>query len=70
MKLRGFPEGDWNVDTLYLLTPSERAARQLEEIFRSRHWGGLVSVHTDAEEVDNALGGAKPGQAIVAVWWE
>jgi hypothetical protein len=70
MKLREFSGGKWNVDTLYILTSSEADAQKLADIFRNRHWGGLVTVHADPDEVDNALGGAKSGQAVVSVWWE
>jgi hypothetical protein len=70
MKLRAFSCGEWNVDTLYILTRTEEDARRLADIFRKRHLGGMVTVYADPEEVDNALGGAKPGQAVVTVWWE
>ena len=70
MKLRDFPKDVWNVDTLYILTRSREDAEKLAEILNKRQWGGMVDVHTDPEEVDNALGGAKPGQAIVSIWWD
>ena len=70
MKLRGSARGEWNVDTLYILTSTEQDARELGQIFNTRRWGGMVAVHADPVEVDNALGGAKPGQAIVTIWWE
>ena len=70
MKLRDFPKDEWNVDTLYIVTRSKEDAEKLAEIFNKREWGGMVDLHTDQEEVDNALGGAKPGQAIVSIWWD
>ncbi len=70
MKLRDLSEDSWNVDTLYILTSSNEDARQLAEIFNLRQWGGMVDVHTRWEEVDNALGGAKSGQAVVSIWWD
>jgi hypothetical protein len=70
MKLRDLSEDIWNVDTLYILTPSQDHARQIAEIFNLRQWGGMVDVHTHWEEIDSALGGAKPGQAVVAIWWD
>jgi hypothetical protein len=70
MKLRDLPREVWNVDTLYILTPSKEAAERLAEVFNLRQWGGMVDVHTHWEEVDSALGGAKPGQAIVSIWWD
>ncbi len=70
MKLRSVAREEWNVDTLYILTPSSEAAHELADIFNMRHWGGMVDVRTDAEEVDDAMGGAQPGQAIVSIWWD
>ena len=70
MKLRDLPKDEWNVDTLYILTRSREDADKLAEILNRRQWGGLVDVHADPEEVDNALGGATPGQAVVAIWWD
>ncbi|TVS15195.1 MAG: hypothetical protein EA424_16955, partial [Planctomycetaceae bacterium] len=61
---------DWNVDTLYILTPTKEAAAELAKIFNMRTWGGMVSVHADPEDVDCALGGAEPCQAIVTIWWD
>ena len=70
MKLRDFRKDEWNVDTLYILTPNKADAEKIAEILNKRQWGGMVDVHTDPEEVDNALGGAEPGQAIVTIWWD
>jgi hypothetical protein len=70
MKLRDIPQDEWNVDTLYILARSKEDAKSLAEILNKRQWGGMVDVHADHEEVDNALGGAKPGQAIVSIWWD
>lgn len=70
MKLRDFAQDEWNVDTLYLLTKSKEDAKKLAEIFNRRQWGGMVDIHTDPEEVDAALGGARPGQALLSIWWD
>ena len=70
MKLRELPTDKWNVDTLYILARSKEDAEKLAEILNRRQWGGMVDLHADLEEVDNAIGGAKPGQAIVAIWWD
>jgi hypothetical protein len=43
---------------------------RLARIFRQNDWCGAVDVHADHDDVDNALGGARPGQAIVSIWWE
>ena len=70
MKLRDFAQDEWNVDTLYLLTKNKEDAKKLAEIFNRRQWGGMVDIHTDPEEVDAALGGARPGQALLSIWWD
>ncbi len=70
MKLRDFPQDEWNVDTLYILTRNKQDAEKIAEILNMRQWGGMVNVYTNPEEVDNALGGAKPGQAVVSIWWD
>lgn len=70
MKLRDFPNDQWNADTLFVLTANKEAAESLAELFREKQLGGFVDLHTDPIEVDNALGGAKPGQSIVSIWWD
>ena len=70
MKLRDLSKDEWNVDTLYILTSNRENAERLAEIFSLRQWGGMVDIHTQWDEVDSALGGAKPGQAIVSIWWD
>ena len=70
VKLRDLLYNEWNVDTLYLLTPSKEYAERLAEILKTDEFGGMVDVHADIEELDSALGGAQPGQAVVSVWWE
>ena len=70
MKLRDFPKDEWNVDTLYILSANKEDAEKLADILNTRQWGGMVNVHANPEEVDNALGGAKPGQAVVSIWWD
>jgi hypothetical protein len=70
LKLRDLPHGDWNVDTLYILTSNQQNAEKLAEIFCTRSWGGMIDIHTDPGDVDSAIGGCEPGQAIVAIWWD
>jgi hypothetical protein len=70
IKLRDLPANDWNVDTLYMLTPDVASARQLEEIAETEEWAGEVRVHDDADEVMSALGTGQTGQAIVSIWWD
>jgi hypothetical protein len=70
IKLRDLPGNDWNVDTLYILTPDVASARQLEEIAEREGWAGEVRVHDDADEVMSALGTGEAGQAMVSIWWD
>lgn len=69
VKLRDLARNDWNVDTLYILARNQDNADKLAQLFGSPEWGGLADVHSDREDVDDALAGAKPGQSIVIVWW-
>jgi hypothetical protein len=68
IKLRDLPENFWNADSLYILTPDVASARALVEI--AEHWGGMVLLHDDLEEVQGALGGTGHDQAVVSVWWD
>jgi hypothetical protein len=70
MKLRDLAKDEWNVDTLYILARNEKDAEKLAEEFKRGRLGGMVDIHAKPEEVDNALGGAAPGQVIVSVWWD
>jgi len=70
IKLRDLSRNDWNVDTLYVLTPNREAAHDLADIVRARRWGCLVDIRDDPDEVDSALGGGEPGQAVVSIWWD
>ena len=70
IKLRDLPYNEWNVDTLYILAPNREAAHQLAEIFNMEEWGGMVSVHDDSKDVDNALGSGREERAVVAIWWD
>lgn len=70
IKLRDMPANIWNVDTLYVLTPDAKSAHALADIARIEDWGGEVSVRDNGDEVDDALGGAEDGQAIVKIWWD
>ena len=69
VKLRDLARNDWNVDTLYILARNQENADKLAQLFNNPEWGALADVHSDREDVDDALAGAKPGQSIVIVWW-
>ena len=60
----------FGVDTLYFLAPDKEAAHKLAEIFSMEDWGGMVSVHDDPKDVDNALGSGREKRAVVAIWWD
>jgi hypothetical protein len=70
IKLRDLPYNEWNVDTLYILAPNKEAAHQLAQVFKMEEWGGMVSVHDDPKDVDNALGSGREERAVVAIWWD
>jgi hypothetical protein len=70
IKLRDLDGNFWNVDTLYVLTPDLKCAKQLARIAKTEGWGGLVLVHDDPVDVDRALGGGERGRAVVSVWWD
>ena len=64
-------DGDlWNADTLYILTHDKARADKLVRIVNTEDWGGELTIRHDHEEVDNALGGAEEGQAVVGIWWD
>jgi hypothetical protein len=71
IKLRDLADNCWNVDTLYVLTPNVRSARELARIIEQEEgWGGMVRVHDDQQDVDDALGSGREERAIVTVWWD
>lgn len=70
IKLRDLPQNFWNVDTMYILTPNIASARQLAEIIEAEDWGGMVQLHDNQTEVEEALGGLGREAAVVSVWWD
>ena len=70
IKLRDLPQNFWNVDTMYILTPGIASARQLVEVIETEDWGGMVLLHDDQSEVEEALGGLGREVAVVSVWWD
>jgi hypothetical protein len=71
IKLRDLADNCWNVDTLYVLTPDVRSARELARIIeQEQDWGGMVRVHDDQEDIDDALGSGREERAIVRAWWD
>jgi hypothetical protein len=70
IKLRDLSDKFWNADTLYVLAHNADSAKKLAQIIEKEDWGGMVHVYSDPEDVDSALGGSEPGQAVVSVWWD
>ncbi|MEZ4732179.1 MAG: hypothetical protein R3E79_34105 [Caldilineaceae bacterium] len=70
LKLRDLPLNVWHVDTLYVLTEDAQRAHQFARLIEEEGWGQEVQVIDDEREVQRALGGGEPGQAIVSVWWD
>ena len=70
IKLRDLPANIWNADTLYVLTPSPEAARDLARVIESENWGGEPIVYSDREEIDSALGTSEPVYGLLTVWWD
>lgn len=70
IKLRDLSDNIWNVDTLYVLTPSKAKARELASVAKKDRWGGELKVHTDQENIDAALGSGREKRAVVSIWWD
>lgn len=68
--LRDLPDNFWNADTLFILTPSHDAARELARIIEDEDWGGMVRVYEDQEEIDGALGTGRSEYGLLSVWWD
>jgi hypothetical protein len=70
IKLRDLPDNLWNVDTLYVLTADEAAARTLATVCEAEHWGGMALVYANRQHIDDALGTGRTQQAVLSVWWD
>ena len=70
IKLRDLPDNLWNADTLFLLTPTRRAAERLARLAEEEDWGGEVQVYVDQAEIDRALGTGRREYGLVSVWWD
>lgn len=68
LKLRDLPENFWNADSLYILTPDVASAQALMPL--AEQWGGMVLLHDNLDDVQDALGGTGRDQAVVSVWWD
>lgn len=70
IKLRDLPDGVWNADTLFVLTPTREAADRLKAVAETEDWGGEVTVYGDIEETDRALGTGRQKYGLLSVWWD
>jgi hypothetical protein len=70
IKLRDLADNIWNVDTLYILVPNRDCARELADLAEAEDWGGMVQVHADQRDIDDALGGVEEKHAVVSIWWD
>ena len=70
IKLRDLPDNLWNADTLFLLTPTRRAAEELARLVEEEDWGGEVHVYKDQAETDRALGTGRQEYGLLSVWWD
>jgi hypothetical protein len=69
IKLRDLPENFWNTDTLFILTPAVRQARELARIIEEEDWAGEVQVYENQEQIGRALGTSRE-YGLVSVWWD
>ena len=70
IKLRNIHENYWNADTVFILCPSQDAARALAARFTPEQFAAMVDIKEDPKEVDRALGGGDAGTAILRAWWD
>ncbi len=70
IKLRDLPDNLWNADTLFVLTPTRLAAEQLKAVAAAEDWGGEVTVYTEQEELDRALGTGRQEYGLLSLWWD
>ena len=70
IKLRDLPDNIWNADTLYILTPSQEAARELGQRIEAEGWGTEVIVYEDRNEISAALGAFDDAHGLLTVWWD
>ncbi|MBV7331638.1 hypothetical protein KFU94_26070 [Chloroflexi bacterium TSY] len=68
IKLRDLPYNFWNADSLYILTPDVASARKLADL--AEDWGGMVLLHDDLEDVQQAIGSSGRQNAVVSIWWD
>lgn len=70
IKLRDLKDNVWNADTLFVLTKSIAAARELAAAFEAAEMGAMPEVHDDMAENDNAMGTGRQTYGILTVWWD
>ena len=71
IKLRDLPGGEWNVDTLFVLTRTLHQAKQLAEIAEEEEWqADDVVVYENQRELAEMLGSSRPDCYVVTFWWD
>ena len=71
IKLRDLPAGNWNVDTLFILTPDPESARRIARIAEDEEWrADEVTVDDDPAKVAASLGSTPTKCALVSMWWD
>jgi hypothetical protein len=70
IKLRDLPDNLWNADTLFVLTPTHAAARELARIAEEEEWAGEVCGYENQAEIDRALGIGRHEYGLMSVWWD
>lgn len=68
IKLRDLKLNLWNVDTLYILAPDEKSARQLAGL--GKVWQADSVTIYDEKDTDRLLGGGGMGRRLVVMWWD
>lgn len=70
IKLRDLQDNLWNADTLFVMTETVEAARELARIVEDEEWGGEVYLPEDRDEIDSALGIGRLDYGLLSVWWD
>jgi hypothetical protein len=67
VSLRDLPDGEWNVDTLYVLSSGEDDAA-LEQLARA--WNADEVSWLGEEDAARLLGESPPEHRVLVVWWD
>jgi hypothetical protein len=70
IKLRDLSENLWNVDTLFVMTPTREHARRLARIAEEGWGGDDVCVYEDPKRIAGILGVYPTEYGLLSVWWD